>query len=728
VRVAILSDMDVPREGIRVWVAAGGHDVVHSGPLTAFDSGVSGAGADVAILVTYPDGNSVSYGYDSQGNLATETDGNGDEMKYVWDQAGNLASVTYPDGNTVAYAYDGQGRMSSLTDWLGNTTGFKYDSGGNLTETDYPNSTVTTYGYDSAERLNKIATTKSGVAQFSFDASGSNGSLNPDGSIKKFSTVQIAGYNLTPGSSGGAGTDTYTYDPLSRMTADTQTGTGSASISSSFNNNGEIATTNGGGPQNGTYGHDTTGSDAGQLNSITSGSNVTSFGYNGQGDTTSCSATTGTPCSGAGSATYTFDEENRLIKETDSLKGPETILYDGNGLLQQEKETIPGPCPAIVKGAVKRHAPAPMTASPSLSCLYTDQLTWSTALGDPTLASTHTWSSSLDLGTTDYVMGPDGSPVEQLTTLGTSTTPEWYYADFQGNTRVLMDARGSPQVTYNYPAWGATTNWVGTGNGTPLQYNATFTDQWTGLAFDPAGGWYSPLTGQSLEPTRSISPARQPYTFDEDSPIGSLRVRAGSSLLAASVEQLGEGAPDANKNSKKGYRLGYVVLPRSYKSCAGPALGTSECGYYLHFKMRFLQGRVQGTHIAIFWPPSKCDVELHEIPFSFFGADFDPTVVYPGPHHACAAENQVRAHRGRVKGKLGSLAIWAFIITPRCMEGYFDLPPVCYSIESNDNYLEEWYMTEHGLCLNRFAYFNSDEGVVVHHNACHYADVKHHAG
>ena len=517
-RVAILSDMDVPREGIRVWVAAGGHDVVHSGPLTAFDSGVSGAGADVAILVTYPDGNSVSYGYDSQGNLATETDGNGDEMKYVWDQAGNLASVTYPDGNTVAYAYDGQGRMSSLTDWLGNTTGFKYDSGGNLTETDYPNSTVTTYGYDSAERLNKIATTKSGVAQFSFDASGSNGSLNPDGSIKKFSTVQIAGYNLTPGSSGGAGTDTYTYDPLSRMTADTQTGTGSASISSSFNNNGEIATTNGGGPQNGTYGHDTTGSDAGQLNSITSGSNVTSFGYNGQGDTTSCAATTGTPCSGAGSAAYTFDEENRLIKETDSLKGPETMLYDGNGLLQQEKETIPGPCPAIVKGAVKRHAPAPTTASPSLSCLYTDQLTWSTALGDPTLASTHTWSSSLDLGTTDYVMGPDGQPVEQLTTLGTSTTPEWYYADFQGNTRVLMDASGSPQVTYNYPAWGATTDWLGDGNGTPLQYNATFTDQWTGLVYDQAR-WYDPSTGQFVSQDPLVHETVQPYAYAGDSPI-----------------------------------------------------------------------------------------------------------------------------------------------------------------------------------------------------------------
>jgi len=153
-----------------------------------------------------------------------------------------------------------------------------------------------------------------------------------------------------------------------------------------------------------------------------------------------------------------------------------------------------------------------------LSCLYTDQLTWSTALGDPTLASTHTWSSSLDLGTTDYVMGPDGSPVEQLTTVGSSTTPEWYYADFQGNTRVLMDASGSPQVTYNYPAWGATTDWVGTGNGTPLQYNATFTDQWTGLVYDQAR-WYDPSTGQFVSQDPMVDQTLQPYAYASGAPV-----------------------------------------------------------------------------------------------------------------------------------------------------------------------------------------------------------------
>ncbi|GEM_PF-6821188 len=49
-RIAILSNVDVPREGIRVWVAAGGHDVVYSGPLTPFDLDVCRAGADVAIM------------------------------------------------------------------------------------------------------------------------------------------------------------------------------------------------------------------------------------------------------------------------------------------------------------------------------------------------------------------------------------------------------------------------------------------------------------------------------------------------------------------------------------------------------------------------------------------------------------------------------------------------------------------------------------------------------
>jgi hypothetical protein len=50
--------------------------------------------------------------------------------------------------------------------------------------------------------MNKIATTKTGgVPQFSLDASGTNGSLNPDGSVASFTTTQIAGYGLTHGNS-----------------------------------------------------------------------------------------------------------------------------------------------------------------------------------------------------------------------------------------------------------------------------------------------------------------------------------------------------------------------------------------------------------------------------------------------------------------------------------------------------------------------------------------------
>jgi len=89
------------------------------------------------------------------------------------------------------------------------------------------NGTLEAYSYNPAEELDKIATTKGATAEFRFDATGSKGSLNADGTVAKFSTVQASGssFDLTPGKAGTTGTDTYTLDPLDRMTDDVETPT-----------------------------------------------------------------------------------------------------------------------------------------------------------------------------------------------------------------------------------------------------------------------------------------------------------------------------------------------------------------------------------------------------------------------------------------------------------------------------------------------------------------------
>jgi YD repeat-containing protein len=214
--------------------------------------------------------------------------------------------------------------MTSVKDWLGKTTSFTYDSAGNLSTITYPNSTVSTYSYNPSEQLDKIAVTKSGIAQFSFDASGSNGWLNPDGSVASFKTTQISGYNLTPGSSSSPGVDNYDYGPGSRLTADTESGSGAASSGNTYNDNGEVSTQSGG-LDPGTYTYSTSGVDAGQLKSISAGTSAT-FGYDDDGNRIS-----------GPDDTNTFGFDDQMLVFSDSLDSV-YYTYDGTGLLQKSED------------------------------------------------------------------------------------------------------------------------------------------------------------------------------------------------------------------------------------------------------------------------------------------------------------------------------------------------------------------------------------------------------
>jgi len=79
------------------------------------------------------------------------------------------------------------------------------------------------------------------------------------------------------GTGSNAGTDTYNYDPLGRMTADSQSGPSGTTSSSTdtYNDNGEISkvsvTGNSSPQQTGTYGYASTGSDPGSVSATSSG-------------------------------------------------------------------------------------------------------------------------------------------------------------------------------------------------------------------------------------------------------------------------------------------------------------------------------------------------------------------------------------------------------------------------------------------------------------------------
>ncbi|HEV3310000.1 MAG TPA: RHS repeat-associated core domain-containing protein, partial [Chloroflexota bacterium] len=426
-------------------------------------------------------------------------------MKYGWDAAGSLATIMYPDGNVITYTYDSQNRMITMNDGNGNATDFAYDSNGNLSTVTPPNGTVTTYTYNSNDQLDKVATTKSGLADFSFDASAS-GSITPSGNVQNVTTSQASALGLLPGASGSPGSDTYSYDPLSRLTNDAHTGTGNVTSTLNYADNGEIhQVTSGNIIDQATYAYGgTTGNDPGAVKSVGSG---TVFDVNSNGNRT-CQGTA-TPCSSHTTYSYTWDGADRL---TNWVDGGVTnfYTYDGNGLLQKtvHQEPSGGSCPNIRRHQIRRH---------TLFCTIQDSLDWNTALGTPTLAVDHEYATGVDEGWVDYIMGPQGLPIEQLTN-GTST-PEWFYADIQGNTRALANSSGTVGNTENYPPYGvATDSFGGIGLGTPLQYNGTYSDSWTGYVYDQSR-WYDPSAGQFLSQDPLVDQTLQPYEYAGANPI-----------------------------------------------------------------------------------------------------------------------------------------------------------------------------------------------------------------
>ncbi|WP_248488221.1 RHS repeat-associated core domain-containing protein [Pseudomonas sp. CYM-20-01] len=104
------------------------------------------------------DGQRTAYVYDLNGNLSEKTE-HGDDgsqlvTRYERDHAGRLIRKTLPDGNTVDYAYDRQGNLLSVEDghW---SLAYEYDSQNRLTAEHQGWGTLR-YAYDAYGRLQNL--------------------------------------------------------------------------------------------------------------------------------------------------------------------------------------------------------------------------------------------------------------------------------------------------------------------------------------------------------------------------------------------------------------------------------------------------------------------------------------------------------------------------------------------------------------------------------------------
>jgi RHS repeat-associated protein len=259
--------------------------------------------------ITDPEGNSMSYAYDANGDLSVFADRADGETKFTYNSTHGLLSITDPRGiqpvrndyddqgrlirhtdafgKTITYTHDLNARREAVTDRLGNTKIYEYDAKGLLVRATDPLGGSRSYTYDN--RGNELSKTDplNRTIRYTYDASDN-----------KISQTDALG-NITR----------FTYNARQQI----------LSIAA---HDGRVVTN--------TY--DTRGN----LRSATDpGGKVTAFTYAANGLLASSTDR-------AGNVTlYLYDKFGNRTKVTDPMGGVTAYTYDGNGnqLSQSEART-----------------------------------------------------------------------------------------------------------------------------------------------------------------------------------------------------------------------------------------------------------------------------------------------------------------------------------------------------------------------------------------------------
>ena len=265
----------------------------------------------------------IQNGYDSSGNLLSATDANGNTISYTYDANSNLLSQTaHLDADTpvtTSYTYNALGEVLTMTDPLGNVTTNTYDSNGNLLTVTSPApdgntaASVTQFVYNSKGELTKITDPLNHATTLAYYPTGLIQSITDAQNHTTSYAYDIRGNrtSLIDPINGSAHPTNFTYDIMNRLTGITYPD--SSSVSFAYDSRGRRTSVTDQNNRTTTHAYD----DADRLTSVTDAAQHTT--------------------------TYAYDTESNLISITDANSQVTTFTYDAFGRVT--KTTFPSTLP-----------------------------------------------------------------------------------------------------------------------------------------------------------------------------------------------------------------------------------------------------------------------------------------------------------------------------------------------------------------------------------------------
>jgi RHS repeat-associated protein len=446
-------------------------------------SGCGNGGVDKLSALTDALNHVTGYQYDLAGRLTKETDPQNREINYTYYSNGNLHTKTKPDSRTITYTYDVLKRLTQKQYTGGSSVQYQYDANGNMTSAS--NSAISyTFAYDANNRLTQVADSYSKTIQYQYDSAGNRTKMITleDQTIDHEIDYEYDDANrLTditfdiPSDTSDPQTFTFGYNAASRRTGLTlPNGTAAAYT---YDNNGNLSQISHTGSNqtvlaevNHTYDvvnnrltrtDNATGADPavgtdtmtyGTANELlTLNTTAATFSYDLNGNRYQKTETGDT-------ATYTYDDENRLAGVTTTGGQAITYAYDPLGRRIEKN----------VNGTITRY-------------LYD---------GEDIILE----YDQAGTVTARYIHGPG---IDEPLAMEKNSQTYYYHVDDLGSIIALTDSTGAVAQSYQYDAFGNMTN--GTPTITqPYTYTAREYDSETGLYYYRARH-YDPIAGRFLQ-------------------------------------------------------------------------------------------------------------------------------------------------------------------------------------------------------------------------------------